>query len=253
MEEFFWKYASFDPNYVYQSSSTTKRIFVLTGTVMLALTICSFVAYTHLGYLLCDNILGAVLIGLIFSFFILNFYRMALLTFSWFSHKYQSMQKPRFNSLFIKLVFMTLNILFFIYAMEILIFKNTIEQYIIQEKSIDGLITRLKVLTSHIPLCHLLTFLLWVLFIFPLLGRYFVKKYGSDYDEIKVKHEAGLIRYHFATFLSDYEQTIKEISNGKANGIIYDMMIDPPFDCHFKSKTISTVSEEELFTFLESN
>jgi hypothetical protein len=253
MEEFFWKYASFDPNYVYQSSGITKRIFVLTGVVMLTLAICSFAAYTYVGYLLSDNVLEAALVGLIFSFFIVNFYRMALLTFSWFSHKDQAMQKPKFNSLFIKLVFMTLNILFFIYAMEILIFKDTLEQFIIQENFIDGLITRLKVLTSHMPLCHLLTFFLWVFFIWPLLGRYFVKNYGSDYDEIKAKHECGLIRNHFESFLSDYKHTINKASDGKATGIIYDMMIDPPFDTHLKSKTISTVSEEELFTFLESN
>lgn len=251
MEEFFWKYALFDPNYVYQSGSVTKRVFTLTGVVMLILTLCSFVSYTYVGYLLSDNIIESVLVGSIFSFFIFLFYRMALLTFSWYSHKDHTIQKPKFNSLFIKLVFMTLNILFLVYAMEVLIFKNTIEQYIIQENAIDGIITRIKVLTSHLPLCHLLTFFLWVFFIWPLLGRYFVKKYGSDYDEMKAKHEGGLIRNHFDTFLADYKYTINKVSDGKANGIIYDLMIDPPFNTHFKSKSISTVNEEELFTFLE--
>jgi hypothetical protein len=28
-------------------------------------------------------------------------------------------------------------------------------------------------------------------------------------------------------------------------------MVDPPFDTHFKSKPVSTISEEELFKFFE--
>ena len=253
MEDFFWKFSSFDPKYVSLSSSITKRVFTLTGIVLFILACCSFSAYAYVGYLLSDSIIEAAVVGLIFSFFILNFYRMALLTFSWFSHKDQTFQKPKFNSLCIKLVFMTLNILFFIYALELIIFKDTLEQIIAQENAVDGIITRIKIITSHIPLSHLLTFLLWVFFIWPLLGRYFVKKYGSDYDEIKAKDESGIIKSNFNTFLADYKYTIKKVSDGKADGIIYDMMIDPPFNTHFKSKPVTTVSEEELFSFLEGN
>jgi hypothetical protein len=251
MEEFFWKFSSFDPKYVSLSNSLTKRVFTLTGVVLFTLVCCSFVSYTYVGFLLSDNIFEAVLVGGIFAFFLLNFYRMALLTFSWFSHKDQKQQNPKFNSLFIKLVFMTMNILFFVYTLELIIFKDTLQEYIIQENAVDGIVTRIKLMTSHIPLSHVLTFLFLVFFLWPLLGRYFVKKYGSDYDELKAKDEAGIIKNHFATFLADYKYTINDLSEGKADGIIFDMMIDPPFNTHFKTKSISTVSEEELFSYLE--
>lgn len=194
-----------------------------------------------------------MLIGMIFSFFLLNFYRMSLLTFSWYSNKSEEIKKPNFNSLFIKLAFMTLNILFFVFGLQLLLFHSALSDIIIQGGMEDGIIYRMKLLTSHYPLSYVLIFLFLGIFMSPLLMRYFMQTCGSDYDEIKAKNEKLLIRAQFDIFLSNYKYLIDKASNSTATDIIYDKMTDPPFDTSLKSNTLIVVSENELFNMLDKN
>jgi hypothetical protein len=252
MSEFFWKYSGFDSLYVSQSGRSTRNIFALTGFIIFLCFAGAFISYSYVGNFLFENILFGIIPGCIFAFFILNFYRLALLTFSRYGSEGDKKIKPDSTSSFVKLAFMTLNILFLVYALELVIFQDKLNDLIASNALNDGLVSRLKLLITKIPGIHFLTVLLWIFFIWPLLARYFVPKYGSDYDELKSQSEAISIRINFNEFLNTYKFYIDKNSGGKASGIIYDMMVDPPFNTHFTKPAINDNGKEDLFTYLDN-
>lgn len=253
MQEFFWKYASFDPYYLQQSSPKTRKFFFLTGLVLFVLTICSFVSYAYVGYVLYKSIIESIVIGAIFSYLLFNFYRVSLLTFSWQNHKKERIVKSKILSISIKLFFMTLNIFFFLCAFEMFLYRDMLSDYISNSHATDGIFTRLEFLFNKIPSIPPITFCLSIVFTWPLFLRFFSKSFGNDYDLVKANHEAEIIKNQFDSFLIDYRKTIHEISGGKANEIVYDCMIDPPFDVRIGPKKYTTVEDGELFRFLENN
>lgn len=252
MVEFFWKFASFDPYFVNQSNENEKKIFLFMGIVLFLLAILSFISYTYVGYLLLNNIAGSIFIGLIFPFFLINFYRLTLITFSWYKFSDAKIQKPKYLTAIIKILFMSLNILFFIYAFEILLFKDKMNDLIVSKNYVDGIITRIKILYTHFPISQVFSVILWLLFIWPLVVRNFVEKYGCNYDELKLKVEEKQIRKQFNIFLNKYKNKIRVISkNNFEEDTIFDLMIDPPFDIHFSYKLIKIESDEKLFDSLD--
>jgi len=251
MQEFFWKYASCDPFYLQQASPKTRTFFFLTGIVLFSLTICSLVSFTYVGYVLYQNLLEAAIIGITFSYLMFNFYRISLLTFSWHGHKKERIVKSKILSITIKLLFMSLLVFFFLCAFEMFIFRETLSDFISKTNSTDGIFTRLEFLFKKLPSSQFITFILCLLFTWPLLVRFFLKSYSSDYDLVKAKHEKEIIESHYQTFLFNYRNTLAKVSEGKSQDIIYDMMVDPPFDVRLKPKKFSTVGDEALFQFLE--
>jgi hypothetical protein len=202
---------------------------------------------------LYHNLLEAAIIGLIFSFLLFNFYRISLLTFSWHGHEKERVVKSKILSITIKLTFMSLMIFFFLCAFEIFVFRETLSDYISQTNSTDGIFTRLAFLFKKLPSSQFITFFLCLLFTWPLFVRFFLKSYSSDYDLAKANHEREIIKNNFQAFLFQYRNTLDILSEGKSKDIIYDMMVNPPFDVRLKPKNLATVGEEELFRFLENN
>lgn len=253
MQEFLWKLSAFDPNYVSVCTTKTRTVFILTGLVVLLLVLCSIGSFFFVGYVVSNSLIEGVLAAALFSSIQLNFYRMSLLTVTWHSHNTDISQKPHPSGVALKLILMTLNLLFFIFCFELMLFHQKIEAIIAQDSTLsNGIITRMNLLTTQIPFIGLLTFLLWVFFSWPLLARFFVASYGSEeYDKLKATDETGRIKNSFDQFLVEYKQTLTETSQGAAEDFIYDLMVDAPFNKKLVGNKFIIVKEEKLFAFLD--
>jgi hypothetical protein len=252
MSDFLFKLASFDPTYAANTDRKTKLYLASCGVVLLLLTVSSFASYTFVGYMLTGNFAEAVVVGFIFSFFLFIFYRLALLNSNRIDHATLSIKKINYVSTTVKLTFMSLNLLFFVYAFEIMLFNETLAEYIIQNQAKDGIINRINLLNKQVRGAGLITFLLWLFFIFPIVVRYLLKAWSIQYDEAKTKFEASKIRNSFSAFQLDYESIIKRHTANKASDIIYKKMIDPPFNCKLQGNSLPVGNEEDLFSYLEN-
>jgi len=251
MRDFLIRIASFDPIYFSTGNSLASRFAALCGIVQLLLTACAFASYTYVGIMLTENEVEAVMIGAIFSFFLFLFYRLSLLTANRYDYCSETIKKVNVLSTIIKLTFMSLNILFFIYAFEMLLFKDALDDMLQQSQAPDGIIARIRILTGKMPGANFTTFVLYVIFTGPIIGRYLFARLSHEYDFIKTKHEEKLIQSDYHQFLNHYRHWIAFHSQGKAADIIYEQMKNPPFDTSLQQQSIATVVEEELFSYLD--
>jgi hypothetical protein len=251
MRDFLMRVASFDPLYFSTSNSLASRYAALCGLVQVLLTVCAFCSYAYVGYLLTNNEVEAAIVGAIFSFFLFIFYRLSLLTSNRYDYCTDTIKKVNVIATFIKLTFMSLNILFFIYAFEMLLCKDALDDMLQQSQAPDGIISRIKILIGKMPGANLMTFVLYIIFMGPIIGRYLFARLSHAYDFTKTKHEEKMIQSAYDSFLHNYTNLIRFHSQGKAADIIYQRMKNPPFDTTLQKQSVATVAEEELYAYLD--
>jgi hypothetical protein len=251
MRDYLSRVASFDPKYINENNHTVSLFAAICGALQLILTACAFASYTYVGYLLTNNEVEAIMIGAIFSFFIFLFYRLSLLISSRYEYCSDTMKKVNILSTVIKLLFMSLNILFFIYAFEMLLLKDTLDELMLQYQAPDGIISRMRILSDKLKWANFLTILFYIIFMSPIIGRYLISSLSAAYDYNKTKHEQKFIKDNYNNFIEVYTHWIQTHSQGKAAEIIYHQMKNPPFDMSLEKKPIATVVEDELFTYLD--
>lgn len=252
--EWLWNLAAYNPYYARMCSAGTQRYFTLTGMVLLLLCLCSLGFFFFFGYSVLSNPTVGVVSALLFTFIQFNFYRMVLLSISWYPHNARHQAIPNRISSLVKISFISCNILILCFCIVSTVFNSRIEAEILQRGITDGVITRFEMLYEWKGIAGFLTFLFWLFFTWPVISRCYVPAYGGiDYDRIKSEDETGRIKMFYKDFLKKYKYTLHQITEGKARDIIYDNMQDPPFDKRLKAKRKPVLGMDDFFEHATSN
>jgi hypothetical protein len=258
------RYYVVDPNIASQCSAKQRRVYIRMGLLMSFFFLCILISSFYATYLIFDQWFFAVIFALFWALSTINIYQFTLINIGGSLFKKSKQQKTLFGwSKVLRFVYMTLIVLTVSKPIELYVFENSIDKFVLEFKTqkqllyendikdyvTKGWITeterpkyinefnalnnrsnyfvqRLIILNEHFIFTWLITALLLLLFLYP---SYRKLKYieSDEYEKINFEREEYLVMDQYKDFKTQYHAVFQHFNK---NEHFYEWAFDPPFN-----------------------
>lgn len=264
MRSFFFNLIGVD-QYILNITKNDKQTgFILAGITIALLFLFSFFSSYYLMTYLIKNPWLDVLIAVLFSSILFNFYRFTISSIIWRSGDPEdpsNVRPPDFSSVIIKVLSCSFFVLLISKPIELLIFHNEILRW--QQMGQTTGITlygNFFILHQHFPATWIITAIFLIFFLWPLLYRSYSSKWGNkEYESKHYETLICIIRQEFEWFENHYneiftnkgleiafsfEERYYDLQHKKYSRIRWSayrtQYADPPFNSLLKDKVVNT-------------